>query len=36
MTLLIVGFFVILVKLKKYKINIAYLKKQMILFIKFL
>lgn len=26
MTLLIVGFFVILVKLKKYKINIAYLK----------
>ena len=27
MTLLIVGFFVILVKLKKYKINIAYLKK---------
>jgi len=24
MTLLIVGFFVILVKLKKYKINIAY------------
>ena len=26
MTLLIVGFFVILVKLKKYKINIAYIK----------
>lgn len=26
MTLLIVGFFVILVKLKKYKINIDYLK----------
>lgn len=26
MTLLIVGFFVILVKLKKHKINIAYLK----------
>lgn len=26
MTLLIVGFFVILAKLKKYKINIAYLK----------
>ena len=26
MTLLIVGFFVILIKLKKYKINIAYIK----------
>lgn len=26
MTLLIVGFFIILVKLKKYKINIAYIK----------